>query len=81
MFQSYILSLAYISNDGGRTLTMAKNFIFAEIYNFNTIKYTLSQEFTVTSFDQIRVYEDEKPLTIKSISTMGMPLSSGYIEF
>ena len=60
---------------------MAKNFIFAEIYNFNTIKYTLSQEFTVTSFDQIRVYEDEKPLTIKSISTMGMPLSSGYIEF
>ena len=69
----------YISYDGGRTLTMAKKFTFAEIYDFNTIKYTVSPKTKITSLDQIKVYEGDTPLTIAKVSSLNMQLTSGYI--
>lgn len=61
---------------------MAKNFIFTEIYDFNKLKYTLSQETTITSLDQVKVYEDDEPLTIKRNITIpsysAVVLVNGY---
>ena len=70
----------YISYDGGITLTMAKKFTCAELYDFNKIRYTVSPKTTISSLDQVKVYENDELVAVKSISTLNMQLTSGYIE-
>ena len=58
----------YISNDGGRTLTMAKKFTLAEIKDFRKIKYNLTPKETV-KLEDVKVYEGDREIAIKKLAS------------
>ena len=69
----------YISNDGGKTLDMAKKFTLAAMVDANRIKYSISPKTTVKNDGDIKVYEGQREIAISEVSTMGEEASSGYI--
>jgi len=70
----------YISSDGGKTLDMAKKFTLAGMTDEHQIKYNITPKDTITDLSQIKVYEDDKLLTVTGLSTLGKESTSGYIE-
>ena len=70
----------YKSNDGGKTLTMDKEFTLAGMVDINQIQYRISPKMTITSPDQVKVYDGDKELTIANISTLNQESATGYIE-
>ena len=70
----------YISNDGGKTLTMSKEFKMANIVDVNQIEYTLSPMTKITDVSQVKLYEGDKEIEIVGISTLGKEAASGVIE-
>ena len=58
----------YISNDGGRTLTMAKKFTLAEITDFRKIRYNLTPATTI-SLSQVKVYDGDREVAIKKLAS------------
>ena len=70
----------YISSDGGKTLTMSKEFKMANIVDINQIEYTVSPETKITDVSQVKLYEGDKEVKIASISTLGKEAASGVIE-
>ena len=50
----------YISNDGGKTLDIIKKFTLAAITEFNKIQYNITPAKKLTSFEQVKVYQDDK---------------------
>ena len=70
----------YISNDGGKTLDMAKKLTSATMVDINKIQYRLNPKATITDLSQVKVLEDGKPITVTSLSTLGTEAASGYIE-
>ena len=69
----------YISNDGGQTLQQMKKITMAGMIDFNTIQYGISPNLRITSVDQVRVYQGDRTLAIKSISTLGKEVGYGSI--
>ena len=70
----------YTSKDGGKTLEMIKKFTIAGITDICKIQYRVTPKATITDVSQIKVYEGERELTVKSVSTLGRAASMGYIE-
>ncbi len=70
----------YRSNDGGRTLEIIKKINIAGIVDFHTIKYSINPKVKIESYDDIKLWEGDKQLTITNISSMGKVSSSGKLE-
>ena len=70
----------YQSNDGGKTLNMIQNFTLAGITDSNEIQYKISPKATISSLDQVKVYEGNRELQIESISSLGKESANGYIR-
>jgi len=70
----------YKSSDGGKTLTMDKEFTIAGMVDINKIQYRISPKMTITSPAQVKVYDGDKELAIASISTLNQESANGYIE-
>ena len=70
----------YISNDGGKTLDMAKKITSAVIVDANMIQYRLNPKAAITDLSQVKVFENGKQITVANLSTLGTEASSGYIE-
>ena len=70
----------YISNDGGKTLDMAKKFTIAGMADEHKIQYRITPKTTIASLDQIKVYEGEREVKVANVSTLGKEAASGYIE-
>ena len=70
----------YISNDGGKTLDMAKKFTMATMVDANKIQYRITPKTTITDISQIKLYEGDQEVTITNVSTLGTEAATGYIE-
>ncbi len=70
----------YTSNDGGKTLEMIKKFSLAGMADENRIQFRVTPKVTISSLDQVKVYNGEREVAVKSVSTMGTGAISGYIE-
>ena len=70
----------YISNDGGKTLDMAKKFTIAGMTDQYTIKYNIVPETTITDLSQIQVYAGDRQVAVKNLSCLGKAASSGVVE-
>ncbi len=69
----------FMSNDGGNTLEMIKDFSLAAMIDEHTIQYRVTPQTTIKSLDQIKIYEGDRALKIVSISTMNRPASLGTV--
>ena len=70
----------YTSNDGGKTLEMIKKFTLAGMTDFHKIQYSITPKTTISSYQQVKVYDGDQELTVLSISSMGKEAISGTIE-
>ena len=70
----------YISNDGGKTLEIAKKLSLAGMVDQNTIQYRLTPKTTITDLTQIKVFQDDREIAVKSLSSLGKEASSGDIQ-
>ena len=70
----------YISNDGGKTLDMAKKFKMASMIDQYAIKYSITPKTTISDLNQIKVYNGDRQVEIKNLSTLGQEASQGIIE-
>ena len=70
----------YLSNDGGKTLTMAKKFSLAGIADEKKIKYVVTPKTTISDLSQVKVFDGDRELTVTSLSTLDKTSASGYIE-
>lgn len=70
----------YISNDGGKTLEIAKKISLAGMVDQNMIQYQLTPKTTITDLTQIKVFKDDHQVAVKSLSSLGKEASSGNIE-
>ena len=70
----------YISNDGGKTLDTAKKFTLAGMVDERTIQYTLTPKTTITDLSQIKVFNGDKEVAVKSLSSLGKEATTGKIE-
>ena len=70
----------YISNDGGKTLDMAKKFTLASMVDESTIEYHLTPKTTIKELSQIKVYQGDRQVAVKSLSSLGKESTSGKIE-
>ena len=70
----------YISNDGGKTLDMAKKFTLAGMTDEYLIQYRITPKTTITSIDQVKVYKNDEVVKIAEISTLGKEAASGEIR-
>ncbi len=58
----------YISEDGGRTLVMAKKFTIAEIKDFNKIKYNITPSQSISA-DKVKVFDGDRQLSVKKLAS------------
>ena len=70
----------YISNDGGKTLDMAKKLTSAVIADANKIRYRLNPKASISDLSQVKVFENGKQITVVNLSTLGTEAASGYVE-
>lgn len=70
----------YISNDGGKTLEIAKKLSLAGMVDENTIQYRLTPKTTITDLTQIKVFKDDRQVAVKSLSFLGKEATSGNIQ-
>jgi len=70
----------YISSDGGKTLDMAKKFTIAGMTDERTIQYRITPKATISSPEQVKVYEGDREVKIANITTLGQEAASGCIE-
>ena len=70
----------YISNDGGKTLDMAKKFTLASMVDESTIEYHLTPKTTIKELSQIKVYQGDRQVAVKSLSSLGKEATTGKIE-
>ncbi|MBQ9929276.1 MAG: type I pullulanase [Oscillospiraceae bacterium] len=70
----------YISNDGGKTLDMAKKFTLAGMIDESTIEYHLTPKVKITDLKQVKVYCGDRQVAVKSLSSLGKEATSGKIE-
>ena len=70
----------YTSDDGGKTLTMIKKFSLAGIVDDKKIEFRVTPKVNISSLDMVKVYEGERQIKVKSVSTLGKEATAGYIE-
>ena len=70
----------YISNDGGKTLDMAKKFTLAGMVDESTIQYHITPKTTITDLSQIKVFNGDQQVAVKSLSSLGKDTAQGNIE-
>ena len=70
----------YFSNDGGKTLDMAKKFALAGMTDANQIKYSITPKTTITDLSQVKVYEGDREIEVTAVSTLGTEATTGYVE-
>ena len=70
----------YFSNDGGKTLDMAKKFTMVSMADRNKLSYKLTPKTTISDAAQVKVLEDGKEVAVAALSTLGKEAASGYIE-
>ena len=70
----------YKSNDGGKTLDMAKKFTLAGMVDERKIQYKITPQMCISDLSQIKVYDGDREVKITNLSTLGKEASSGYIE-
>jgi len=68
------------SNDGGKTLEMIRKITLASIADENILTYRVTPRTTIESIEQIKVYEGDREIKVKSISTLGKSAATGKIE-
>lgn len=68
----------YTSNDGGKTLTMAKKFNLAGIVDTKRIQYQISPAATLSKGD-VKVYQGNEAVSVASLSADGKSANAGYI--
>lgn len=69
----------YVSNDGGKTLEIQKSFTMAGMTSFNTIQYTINPRTRITSLDQIRLYDGDRQVEIKTLSSLNNNIANGTL--
>ncbi len=69
----------YTSKDGGKTLEMIKKFAMAGMVDFNTIYYSVTPEITISALSQIKVFDGDREVAVKSISSMGKSSPNGKV--
>ena len=69
----------YFSNDGGKTLFMAKKFTIAGMIDANTIEYQITPKATITDLSQVKVFNGDRQVAIESLSSLGKEATSGKI--
>lgn len=69
----------YCSNDGGNTLEVIKLFSLAGMTTYHTIKFFLTPNVRLSSYDDISVWDGDTQLTVTGVSTMGKRASNGVI--
>ncbi len=69
----------YISKDGGKTLTMAKEFSLAGIVDATQIQYRISPA-AVLNLGQLKLYEEEREIAVTGLSTQNEEASKGIVE-
>ena len=69
----------YHSNDGGKTLTVIKKFSLAGMTSTSTIKYTVTPKTTLTSIDQIKVYDGDREIKINKVTNLNRATTNGVI--
>ena len=70
----------YKSQDGGKTLTMIKKFSLAGIVDEKKIEYRVTPKVNIKSFDMVKVYDGDREIAVRSISTLNRDATAGYIE-
>ena len=70
----------FISKDGGKTLEKIKKFSLAGMVDESKIKYTLTPAVKISDISEVKLYNGDDEVKIKSISTLGKESASGYIE-
>ena len=70
----------YLSNDGGKTLYMAKKFTLAGLADQNRIRYSVTPKVTISDLSQVKVYEGDREIAVAGLSTLNQESVSGYIE-
>ena len=70
----------YKSNDGGKTLDMAKKFTLVSMADANKLKYTLTPKTTIKDLSQVKVLQEGREIAVTAVSSLGKESTSGYIE-
>lgn len=68
------------SNDGGKTLEMIKKISLASMKNEKALSYKIAPAATFTDISQIRVFEGEREIEVKNLSSLGRSSTKGDIE-
>lgn len=68
------------SYDGGKTLVMIRGFKLAGMADERKISYSITPAATISSCDQVKVYQGDREIKVTGISTMGRQSKTGYIE-
>ena len=70
----------FTSNDGGKTLEMINKFTLATIADEFTLTYKVTPKVKLDSLDQVKVYQGDRQLEVKSLSGLGKTQATGQIE-
>ncbi|MBE6977320.1 MAG: type I pullulanase [Ruminococcaceae bacterium] len=70
----------YSSDDGGKTLVEIKKFTLAGMIDFNTIQYSLTPKVTLTTLDQIKLYDGDREVPISSVTNMNVASTTANIK-
>ncbi len=69
----------YTSNDNGATLEMIKDFTIASMISMNTVFYTVTPAYKITSLDDVKLYQGDKLVEIEKVSSLNNKVTSGRI--
>ena len=70
----------YYSDNGGKTLEMKKKITLAGMVDVAKLQYRITPKMTVIDKTQIKVYDGDREISVKSVSTLGKAATTGYIE-
>ena len=69
----------YKSNDGGKTLDMAKKITLVSMSDRNVIRYRITPKATITDLSQVKVYLGDREVAVTDISSLNKEASLGDI--
>ena len=61
-------------------MKIAKEFLLAEMADEYKIKYRITPQTEISDVSEIKVYKDNETIGVLSVSTLGKPASSGYVQ-
>lgn len=69
----------YKSDDGGKTLYMAKKFQLAGIVDSNRIHYSITPKMTLTDIAQVKLFEGDREIAVTELTSQNRESASGDI--